>query len=102
MLLFSCLTLGATLVLPRRDCTRRHDRRNPVSARRHAAGLLDGESAGVAGRLDSFHSPFLFGALVPGPSWRPRAALLLSSLALGAGDRAHLRHSGHAHFDRSI
>ena len=30
MLLFSCLTLGATLVLPRRDCSPANDRRNPL------------------------------------------------------------------------
>jgi hypothetical protein len=41
MLLFSCLTLGATLVLPLRDCTAGTNRRNPLHSWVHAAGLLD-------------------------------------------------------------
>src|SRR5262249_28330869 len=82
--LFSCLTLGATLVLPRRDCS----------------------SAGIGGILFILGAtllaysadnlllllagwilstvPFFWPRCFAARSWRPRAGLLLSAIALGA------------------
>jgi NADH-quinone oxidoreductase subunit M len=84
MVLFSCLTLVATLVLPRRDS-------NP----RTIAGMLFvlgatllGYSTGnllvllVAWVLTTI--PFSITALFGAATWRPRIGLLLSSVALAA------------------
>lgn len=82
MLLFSCLTLGATLVLPRRDCS-------PGSM----AGILfilgstllaysaDNLLILLAGWILS-SIPFLIPRWFQAHSWRPRVALLLSAIAL--------------------
>jgi NADH-quinone oxidoreductase subunit M len=83
MLLFSCLTLGATLVLPRRDCS---------------AGSIGGILLILGSTLLAYSAgnllvllaawilsaiPFFLPRWFQVPSWRPRAALLLSALALG-------------------
>ena len=101
MLLFSCLTVGAMLVLPRRDCNPGTIGGNALPPRVHAAGLLDREPAGSARRLDSDHDPLLPGAAGSAPrTWRPRAGLLLSSVALALAI-ALIAADGHAHVDRS-
>ncbi len=84
MVLFSCLTVVATLVLPRRDC-------NP----RTIAGMLFvlgstllGYSTGnllvllMAWVLTTV--PFFIAAWFGAATWRPRVGLLLSSVALAA------------------
>ncbi len=83
MLLFSCLTLGATLILPRRDCT---------------AGSIGGILFILGSTLLAYSAghllvllaawilsaiPFFVPRWFQAPSWRPRAALLLSTIALG-------------------
>jgi len=83
MFLFCCLTLGATLILPRRDCT---------------AGSIGGILfilgstllAYAADNLLALLSAWILSAIpffVPrwfqAHSWRPRAGLLLSAIALG-------------------
>jgi NADH-quinone oxidoreductase subunit M len=82
MLLFSCITLGATLVIPRRDCTPSH-----VAGILFILGstLLAYSTQNLAIFLIAwilptvpFFLPRWFGAF----PWRPRTALLLSSLAL--------------------
>jgi NADH-quinone oxidoreductase subunit M len=82
MLLFSCLTLGATLVLPRRDCT-------PGSIAGillilgstllaySAANLLILLAAWILSTV-----PFFVPRWFQARSWRPRAGLLLSAIAL--------------------
>src|ERR1700694_4266071 len=80
--LFSCLTLGATLVLPRRDCT---------------AGTIGGILFILGSTLLAYSTenllvllaawilstiPFCLGHWLRAQSWRPRTALLLSSIAL--------------------
>ncbi len=82
MLLFSCLSLGATLVIPRRDC-------NP--------GTIGGILFLLGSTLLAYSTqnllvlllawilstiPFFLAAWLRPRSWRPPAALLLSSLAL--------------------
>jgi len=82
MLLFSCLTLGATLILPKRDC-------DPPTI----SGILFLLGATLfaysTGNLLSFLAawvlstiPFLVKRWFHTRSWRPAAALSLSSLAL--------------------
>jgi NADH-quinone oxidoreductase subunit M len=95
MLLFSCLTFGATLVIPRRDCT-------PWTV----AGIL----VLLASTLTAYWTqnlfvllaawvlstlPFFIGSWFGSPAWRPRAGLLLSSLALAAAV-ALITGSGHS------
>ena len=82
MLLFSCLTLGATLVLPRRDCT---------------AGTIGGILFLLGSTLLAYSTenllvllaawilstvPFLLASWFRAATWRPRTGLLLSSIAL--------------------
>jgi NADH-quinone oxidoreductase subunit M len=84
MLLFSCLTLGATLVLPRRDCT---------------AGCIAGILFIQGSSLLAYSAenllvllaawilsaiPFFVPQWFQAQSWRPRAGLLLSTIALGS------------------
>lgn len=82
MLLFSCLTLGATLVLPRRDCTI-----GTISGILILLGsTLLGYSAGnlpvlLAAWILSV-IPFLWPGWFRTRTWRPLAGLLFSSLAL--------------------
>jgi NADH-quinone oxidoreductase subunit M len=82
MMLFSCLTLGATLVLPRRDCTPR-----TISGILFLLGsTLLAYSADdllvlLAGWILST-APFFPERWFRAPSLRPRLALLLSSAAL--------------------
>ena len=83
MVLFSCLTVVAMLVLPRRDC-------NPPTI----AGMLFVLGSTLLAystrnllvllvRMDSDHDPLLHGARGSAPAtWRPRVGLLLSSVAL--------------------
>jgi NADH-quinone oxidoreductase subunit M len=82
MVLFSCLTLGSTLMLPKRDCDVRT-----------MAGILFILGATLAAystdNLLVFLSgwilttvPFLVRSWFRPPSWRPATALVLSSLAL--------------------
>jgi NADH-quinone oxidoreductase subunit M len=82
MLLFSCLTLGATLILARRDCT-------PAAIAGilfllgstllaySAENLLVLLAAWVLSTI-----PFLVPGWFRAQSWRPSAALLISSIAL--------------------
>jgi len=82
MLLYSCLTLGATLVIPRRDCT---------------PGTMGGILFLLGSTLLAYSTgelpvllaawilstvPFLAKHWFGAQTWRPRAGLLLSSLAL--------------------
>ena len=95
MVLFSCLTLAATLVLPKRDC-------NTSTM----AGILfllgatllayasDNLLAFLAGWVLS-SIPFLFRSWFRTASWRPATALSLSSLALAAAI-VLISGSGHA------
>lgn len=84
MLLFSCLTAGATLVLPQRDCSPR-----TIGGILFMLGsTLLAYSTGnllvlLAGWIFST-IPFLTARWFGSPSWRPRAALLLSSLAVAS------------------
>ena len=82
MLLFSCLTLGATLMLPRRDC------RPGIMAgilfilgstllAYSADNLLTLLAAWILSSI-----PFFIPRWFQAHSWRPRAALLLSAIAL--------------------
>jgi NADH-quinone oxidoreductase subunit M len=82
MLLFSCLTLGATLVLPRRDCAATTiagilfllGSTLLAYASRHLLVLL---AAWILSTI-----PFLMKRWFRAVSWRPAAGLLLSTLAL--------------------
>jgi NADH-quinone oxidoreductase subunit M len=83
MLLFACLTLGATLVLPHRDCTA-----SSIGGILFMLGsTLLAYSAGTllvllaAWILSSI--PFFVPRWFPTRSWRPQAGLLLSAIALG-------------------
>ena len=82
MVLFSCLTLGATLLLPRRDCT---------------PGTIGGILFLLGSTLLAYSTgnllvllaawilstvPFLWAGGFVRAAWRPRVGLLLSSLAL--------------------
>jgi NADH-quinone oxidoreductase subunit M len=82
MLLFSCLTFGATLLLPRRDCT---------------TGMIGGILFLLGSTLLAYSSgnllvllaawvlstvPFLWAGWFRARAWRPLAGLLCSSLAL--------------------
>ena len=95
MLLFSCLTLGATLVLPRRDCS---------------AGTIGGILVVLGSTLLGYSTenllillaawilstvPFFPTRWFRATSWRPRAGLLLSSVALAFGI-ALIAAGGHA------
>jgi NADH-quinone oxidoreductase subunit M len=85
MLLFSCLTLGATLVLPHRDCN---------------AGTIGGILVVLGSTLLAYSTenllvllaawilsaiPFFPARWFGTATWRPRAGLLLSSIALALG-----------------
>ena len=82
MVLFSCLALGATLVIPRRDC---------------GSGTIGGILFLLGATLLAYSTenllvllaawilstiPFFLAHWLRAPSWRPRAGLLLSSIAL--------------------
>jgi NADH-quinone oxidoreductase subunit M len=82
MLLFCCLTLGATLILPRRDCS---------------AGTIAGILFLLGSTLLAYSAenlvvllaawilsavPFFVPRWFQAQAWRPRAALLLSAIAL--------------------
>lgn len=82
MALFSCLSVGAMLVLPRRDC-------NPGTI----AGMLFVLGSTLLGYWTGnllvlllawilTAVPFFLARLFLAPKWRPRAGLLLSSIAL--------------------
>src|SRR5215467_13645454 len=83
MFLYSCLTLAATLLLPRRDCT---------------AGSIGGILFMLGSTLLAYSAetvlvllaawilssiPFFVPRWFQARSWRPRAGLLLSAIALG-------------------
>src|SRR5215472_17173758 len=87
MLLYSCLTLAATLLLPRRDCT---------------AGSIGGILFMLGSTLLAYSAetvlvlfaawilssiPFFVPRWFQARSWRPRAGLLLSAIALGLAVR---------------
>lgn len=81
MLLFSCLTLGAILVLPRRDCTR-----GTVGGILFLLGstLLAYSSQNLLVLLAAWilsEVPFAFAGWFGARTWRPLLGLLLSSLA---------------------
>ena len=83
MLLYSCLTLGATLLLPRRDCTP-----EAVSGILFMLGstLLAYSADTLLVLLAAWilsSVPFFVPRWFQARSWRPRAGLLLSAIALG-------------------
>ncbi len=63
MLLFSCLTFGAIVLLPRRDSEAGTIGRNSRSPGFDALGLLDWKFARFAGRVDSVHRSILVGGV---------------------------------------
>jgi len=82
MVLFSCLTLASTLILPKRDCDA------PtmggvllILGATLAAYSTDNLGVFLAGWILTV-LPFLVRSWFRAPSWRPGTALLLSSLAL--------------------
>jgi NADH-quinone oxidoreductase subunit M len=82
MLLFSCLTAGATLVVPQRDCTPRLIAGVLfVLASTLLAYSTDNFVVLLAGWLFSA-LPFLAITWFGAPSWRPRLALVASTFAL--------------------
>ena len=83
MFLYSCLTLGATLLLPRRDCTAGSVRGmlfmlGSTLLAYSADNLLVLLAAWILASV-----PFFVPRWFQARSWRPRAALLLSAIALG-------------------
>lgn len=95
MVLFSCLTLGATLVLPRRDC----------NSRTMAGILFILGSTLLAYSTENLLVlllawvlsviPFFVARWFRAPSWRPWIAMLVSSIALALAI-ALIAGSGHA------
>ena len=90
MVLFSCLTAGMTLVLPKRDCDSR-----AIGGILFLLGatLLAYSSGNLVVFLTGWilsTIPFLSESWFRARSWRPATSLLLSSLALAAGNRNHL------------
>jgi NADH-quinone oxidoreductase subunit M len=84
MVLFSCLALGAMLVIPRRDCTF-----GTVSGMLFILGstLLAYSTGNLLVLLAAWiltTVPFLLARLFGARTWRPRVGLLLSSVALAA------------------
>jgi NADH-quinone oxidoreductase subunit M len=84
MLLFSCLSLGAIVVLPRRDCTAASIGGilfllGSTLLAYSAENLLILLGAWILSAI-----PFLVPRWFAAGSWRPRAALVLSAIALGA------------------
>ena len=84
MVLFSCLTVVATLVLPRRDCNSR-----TIAGMLFVFGstLLAYSTSSLLVLLVAWiltTVPFFLTALFGAATWRPRAGLLLSSVALAA------------------
>jgi len=82
MLLFSCLTFGATLLLPRRDCT-------PITIGGIlfllGSTLLGYSTENLLVLLAAWilsAIPFLWAGWLRADAWRPLAGLLLSTLAL--------------------
>jgi NADH-quinone oxidoreductase subunit M len=82
MVLFSCLTLASTMMLPKRDC----DARTMASILFiHGATLAAYATDNLAVFLAAWiltTVPFLLRSWFRGPFWRPATALSLSSLAL--------------------
>ncbi len=94
MVLFSCLTLASTLLMPRRD----HNARTMgailfILGATLAAYSTDNLAVFLAGWILTT-IPFLVRPWFRTPSWRPAAALSLSSLALAAAI-ALISASGH-------
>jgi NADH-quinone oxidoreductase subunit M len=84
MVLFSCLALGAMLVIPRRDCTF-----GTISGMLFILGstLLAYSTQNLLVLLAAWiltTVPFLAARLFGARTWRPRVGLLLSSVALAA------------------
>ncbi len=84
MLLYSCLTAGATIALPLRDC-----RSGTISGILFLLGstLLAYSADDLMVLLGAWIAstiPFLFGRWLGARTWRPRAALLASSGVLAA------------------
>lgn len=82
MLLFSCLTFSATLLLPRRDCTT-----GMIGGILflHGSTLLAYSTGNLLVLLAAWSLsivPFLWAGWLRARAWRPLAGLLLSSLAL--------------------
>jgi NADH-quinone oxidoreductase subunit M len=82
MVLFSCLTLASTLMLPKRDC----DALTMggvlfILGATLAAYSTDNLAVFLSGWILTA-IPFLVGSWFRAPSWRPATALVLSSLAL--------------------
>jgi NADH-quinone oxidoreductase subunit M len=83
MLLFSCLTAGATLVIPQRDCSGRAiggilfllGATELAYSTDHLVVLLAGWVLSTI--------PFMTERWCGAPSWRPRLSLMASTLALG-------------------
>jgi NADH-quinone oxidoreductase subunit M len=84
MVLYSCLTAGAMLALPRRDC-----RSGTISGILFLLGstLLAYSTDDLVVLVCAWTAstiPFLFGRWLGARTWRPRMALLVSSAVLGA------------------
>ncbi len=95
MLLFSCLTLGSMLVLPRRDC-----KSGTVCGILFLLGstLLAYSAHNLLVFLGAWvlsSLPFLAERWFGASTWRPRVALLLSSLALAAATAIIAIQQGH-------
>ncbi|MFN7994478.1 MAG: proton-conducting transporter membrane subunit [Bryobacteraceae bacterium] len=82
MVLFSCLSLGATLVLPRRDC---HGRTMSGLLFILGSTLLAYSAGNLLLLLAAWilsTVPFFVSRWLPPRTWRPQAGLLFSSVAL--------------------
>jgi len=82
MLLYSCLTLGATMVIPRRDCKPRTMAGILVVLGSTLLAYSTGNLAVMATAFVVSTVPFLAGQKV---LWRPQVALFLSAAALAVG-----------------
>jgi NADH-quinone oxidoreductase subunit M len=83
MLLFSCATLGAIVVLPRRDCGAASIGGMLLMLGSTLLGYSTGNLLVLLGAWILSAVPFVTPNWFQAPSWRPRAGLLLSVLALG-------------------
>jgi NADH-quinone oxidoreductase subunit M len=82
MVLFSCLSAGAMLVIPRRDCTAMTIGGMLFLLGSTLLGYSTGNLLVLLGAWILTTVPFLFAPWFAARSWRPRAALLASSAAL--------------------
>jgi len=95
MLLFSCLTLGAALVLPRRDCSAVTIAGILVLLGSTLLAYSTGNLLVLLAAWILSTIPFFPARWFRATTWRPRAGLLLSSIALALGV-ALMAAGGHA------